>query len=514
MHWSGDASGTSNPVTITMTDDRLLLADFDPLCFTLTLASNPPAVGNISPDVSPDCHNNTQYSYGTVVQLTATGTNSYDFTDWSGSISGSVNPTLITMNANKSINANYIFADHIAPTAISSLRANPDPTDAASVSYTVTFSEAVTGVDVADFIPITSGITGASVTGVTGSGTIYTVTVNTGTGSGYIRLDVADNDTIIDSALNKLGGTGQGNGGFNNGEFYTVRVDATSPTVISSLLTNSNPTSAANVNFTVTFSETVTNVDAADFSLTAAGISGASVVAVTGSGATYTVKVKTGSSNGTLRLNVPASASIYDVAGNPLGSLPYTGGQVYTVNKTLTLTSIDSNDGWILESGETSGMGGSMNSSATTFYLGDNAAKKQYRGILSFNTGANLPDKAVITEIALKLKKSAVVGGGDPLDKFKGFMADVKTGFFGTAALQTSDFQTPASKTYGPFSPALIGGWYSINLTSAGPSINKLSTGSGLTQIPCGSNWTITTTQSRIISAFTAAMPLRPIVRS
>ena len=62
-------------------------------------------------------------------------------------------------------------------------------------------------------------------------------------------------------------------------------------------------------------------------------------------------------------------------------------------------------------------------------------------------------------------------------------MVDIKTGTFGTSALKTSDFQTAASKNYGPFTPILVSNWYSINLTSGKTYINKLSTSSGLTQI-------------------------------
>jgi hypothetical protein len=140
-------------------------------------------------------------------------------------------------------------------------------------------------------------------------------------------------------------------------------------------------------------------------------------------------------------------------------------------------------DGWILESTETSGLGGTLNSTATTFRLGDDAAKKQYRGVLSFNTGASLPDNAVITKATLKIKKQGIIGGGNPVTMFQGFMVDIKKGFFGTAVLQIADFQTTASKTYGPFVTALSSGWYSIDLTSGKAYINKLSTLSGLTQI-------------------------------
>jgi hypothetical protein len=62
-------------------------------------------------------------------------------------------------------------------------------------------------------------------------------------------------------------------------------------------------------------------------------------------------------------------------------------------------------------------------------------------------------------------------------------MADIKNGVFGTTALQASDFQTAASKSYGPFVTAAVGGWYSISLTSGKAYINKLATNSGLTQI-------------------------------
>ncbi|MCQ3939261.1 MAG: hypothetical protein DPW18_19790, partial [Chloroflexi bacterium] len=61
-------------------------------------------------------------------------------------------------------------------------------------------------------------------------------------------------------------------------------------------------------------------------------------------------------------------------------------------------------DGWILESSEASGAGGTMNPSAATFNLGDDAANRQYRTILHFDTSA-LPDNAVITSAVLKIRK-------------------------------------------------------------------------------------------------------------
>jgi hypothetical protein len=121
--------------------------------------------------------------------------------------------------------ADYIAAfgaDLTPPTVTSIVRAETTPTTAATVHYTVTFSEAVTGVDAGDFSLNTSGVSGATVSGVSGSGASYTVTVNSGSGDGTIRLDLTDNDTIQDAASNPLGGSGMGNGSFTNGEVYQV----------------------------------------------------------------------------------------------------------------------------------------------------------------------------------------------------------------------------------------------------------------------------------------------------
>jgi len=145
----------------------------------------------------------------------------------------------------------------------------------------------------------------------------------------------------------------------------------------------------------------------------------------------------------------------------------------YEVSPTLNLKSVGANDGWVLESTETSGAGGTMNTAATTFNLGDDAANKQYRSILAFNT-SSLPDNAVILKVTLKVKKNSVIGGGDPLSLFQGFKVDIKNGTFGTAALELGDFNAAASSTYGPFSPPLSAGWYSLSLTSGKGYVNKV----------------------------------------
>jgi len=146
------------------------------------------------------------------------------------------------------------------------------------------------------------------------------------------------------------------------------------------------------------------------------------------------------------------------------------------------IRSTDAEDGWILESGENTLVGGTMNSDAT-LRVGDDANRKQYRSILSFATGPALPDNAVLTKVTLMFKLHSVIGGGDPLTMFQGFMLDIHKGFFGTTALQTTDWQATASRTVGPFTPSLYLGRYSIDLTSFRTYINKMTMDGGLTQI-------------------------------
>ena len=75
-------------------------------------------------------------------------------------------------------------------------RANPSPTGAASVDWTVTFSESVAGVDDLDFALVGSGLTGSSIISVSGSGTTRNVTANTGTGDGTLGFNVVDDDPL------------------------------------------------------------------------------------------------------------------------------------------------------------------------------------------------------------------------------------------------------------------------------------------------------------------------------
>ena len=101
--WQGDATGSTNPTTVTMNANRTVTAVFTPVAqYTLTVAASPPGGGTVA--LSPS---GGTYASGTVVTLTATAASGYSFGSWSGDASGATNPATVTMNANKSVTANF-----------------------------------------------------------------------------------------------------------------------------------------------------------------------------------------------------------------------------------------------------------------------------------------------------------------------------------------------------------------------------------------------------------------------
>ncbi len=76
------------------------------------------------------------YNSGSVVQLTAFANTGYHFTGWSGDVSGTANPTTITMNGNKSVTANFASGDPNLATVTVTIK--PDAAANAGVTWSVT----------------------------------------------------------------------------------------------------------------------------------------------------------------------------------------------------------------------------------------------------------------------------------------------------------------------------------------------------------------------------------------
>ncbi|MBD8033039.1 immunoglobulin domain-containing protein [Solibacillus sp. A46] len=143
-------------------------------------------------------------------------------------------------------NKNWVQAASGTPPKVININRNlplDEKTNATSITYLVTFSESVTGVDSDDFILTTTGNASGRIASVVGGGTIFQVMVNDITGVGTLRLDL------------KPSGTGIVNGdglaiatGYTVGQVYTV---GTAPTIITQP-SNQTITAGGSATFTVT----------------------------------------------------------------------------------------------------------------------------------------------------------------------------------------------------------------------------------------------------------------------
>src|SRR6266481_612707 len=104
--WTGDENSTVNPFNVTMSSNKVITANFQPLpSYTLTTST----IGAGSISLSPP---GGSYLSNTVVSATATPARGWIFLNWTGDAGGSANPVNVTMNGNKAITA--VFAQPAA----------------------------------------------------------------------------------------------------------------------------------------------------------------------------------------------------------------------------------------------------------------------------------------------------------------------------------------------------------------------------------------------------------------
>jgi uncharacterized delta-60 repeat protein len=144
----------------------------------------------------------------------------------------------------------------------------------------------------------------------------------------------------------------------------------------------------------------------------------------------------------------------------------YDTGLSNTTQTSLTFKSIESYDGWILESGENSNKGGTLDKVANAIIVGDDARDRQYRSVISFNTNS-IPDDVLITSAQVKVKKQGIVGT-DPFKTHGDLLLDVRNGTFDNdIALKVADFSAIASagSSQDKFSASTLN-WYTANLSN------------------------------------------------
>ncbi|MBC7693248.1 MAG: hypothetical protein H7222_15900 [Methylotenera sp.] len=234
--------------------------------------------------------------------------------------------------------------DRTPPAVISMTKMDPEPSPLSVVRYAVTFSEAVTNVNLSDFSVTEGGVTGTSVTAIAAqSSSVYTVSVNTGSGNGTLQLQLKAANGITDTLGNAM------TTGFSTAPAYII--DKTPPTVVSVTRSLAQPTKARYLTFAVSFSRPVSGVDVSDFVLSKTGNTISSIVSSVSPASAvlvknYVVTVDTGTTDvgdGTIGLNVKDDDSINDSV-NPLygpgtSASAFTG-DVYTVDRSAPTIAI------------------------------------------------------------------------------------------------------------------------------------------------------------------------------
>lgn len=89
-------------------DDYVYVPTVPDASYHLDTATSPSAGGTVASD-PPDCEVG-GCEEGTDVEVAASPNAGYEFTGWSGDLLGSANPTIVTMDADKSVTAHFVFS--------------------------------------------------------------------------------------------------------------------------------------------------------------------------------------------------------------------------------------------------------------------------------------------------------------------------------------------------------------------------------------------------------------------
>ncbi len=300
------AAGTVIPITVTF--DEVVWVTGTP---QLALATGSPSSTSVG-YTSGNGTNTLTFTY-TVAAGNASADLDYASTSaLSGTIADTAGNaatlTLAAPGAAGSLGANKaIVIDTSGPTVtINQAGAQADPTKTAPISFTVVFTQDVGATFTTGDVTLGGTAGGTLVGTVTGSGTTYNVAVTGMTTSGTVIASLAAG-VASSSGHPSAASTSSDN---------TVTWDVTPPTVtINQAVGQADPTGTTPINFTVIFSEPVTNFATGDVTLTASTAGGSKTATVTGSGTTYNVAVTGMTTAGTVVATVAAGVAT-DAAGN------------------------------------------------------------------------------------------------------------------------------------------------------------------------------------------------------
>ncbi len=210
-----DDNGISNTDIITNDPTLIFSGTAEPFA-TITIGSGPFTLLTTTADANGDWVGDATFrSFTTSINLFITAT------DLAGNTSSNSNTFLIGI-------------DTVIPAVQSIVRADPNPTTASSVDFTVTFSEDVYGLTTGNFSLAFTATQDADIGSISAnSGTTFTVTVDNITGSGTFGLNLSDLTGVMDIA-------GNGLGAIFTGEVYNTNFFPTDITLSASSILENN----------------------------------------------------------------------------------------------------------------------------------------------------------------------------------------------------------------------------------------------------------------------------------
>lgn len=229
--------------------------------------------------------------------------------------------------------------DDVSPTVTSIVPSGSPTASDTSVDFDVTFNESVDNVTIDDFSLATTGSAAGNIASVSGSGSTYTLTVDSITGEGTLRADLNGSTDVQDTGANLPGS-------YTSGAVHTV--DRIAPTVSDTHIALSGASGTGDAfkvgdTVTATWDNTAdgdNNSDTIDsVSMDFSGFGGGPAVAASNSGgiwtATYTVTENGGGSiiDGT---DTNVSVTAIDDAGNPTTATDTTNATVDNDSPSIT----------------------------------------------------------------------------------------------------------------------------------------------------------------------------------
>ena len=116
VNWSNGS--TQNPLSVTVTSNQSITANFEKRKYPLTVSIT--GSGTVSEEIISAGKTTTEYTSGSIIQLTANPLEGSGFSGWSGTVSSTENPIQLTVDESKSITSTFLEFPSPVMTLVSS----------------------------------------------------------------------------------------------------------------------------------------------------------------------------------------------------------------------------------------------------------------------------------------------------------------------------------------------------------------------------------------------------------